>query len=131
MKKIVSFPLSLSYIWKPGIQNLLAPEPCLPCFPSVWPKSTFLRLGSSNHIVAVGPDFINEGIFLWGLAITFFSWNTGSSSQVALRSEVNLLTSQSLGLLNCTRQIAVSHKGVRCPCIRGVWYPGLGIQEVF
>lgn len=55
MKKIISFLLRLSYIWKPSIQNSLPPEMGLTCFSWTWPKTNFLSLKSSNNGVAKGP----------------------------------------------------------------------------
>ena len=77
-----SNPLSLSYISKLRIQNLLTPEPRLTCFPKTPPKNNFLSLDSSNNVGAISPEFINDlkqrhFSFSFGLTIRFFSWNQG------------------------------------------------------
>lgn len=62
--------------------NLIAPELGLSCFPLTWPKSNLLSLGSSDNLVAMGPDFINDlqqrhFSLSFGLTVRYFSWNQG------------------------------------------------------
>lgn len=59
MKKIMSFPLSLFYIWKPSIQNIL-PWARFNLYSFKMGKEQLTSLGSSNNVITVGPDFIND-----------------------------------------------------------------------
>lgn len=63
----------------------------------------------------------------WGFAVKFVSRTSASPiAGIATRSETNLLTSHSLGLLKCKMERAFSHRGAGRPCAKEVGCLGLG-----
>lgn len=122
MKKIISFLLRLSYIWKPSIQNSLPPEMSLTCFSWTWPKTNFLSLGLQIMRLPRGLDLIRDlkhkhfslrfTITIRSLSLNLNLGFLQSRAMFCFKVSDNHLATQSFPLSRCKMVMHLTHRTI-------------------